>query len=229
MTAFVLALICGADIWVYREPDDYHDTKSELLYEALCEPIESLSARLPDHEPMRKYLKELQKARDDLRALGEVTVKTRDEARLYWEVPCPSLGLTEYETPRPIIEDAYLHPVLIVRHLEYISKLADLGNKEQAGRFPYLTGLDKFVEWQTVMVTVTDYEGLQQTETLERMVPRIEPVPAIDMPEPPVRISVEWHSRHKRAWYTDSDRRVVGGDTQEWLRALDGGQGIISK
>lgn len=226
-------LICAAsstaDVWVYHETVA-PSTHDRLLYEALAEPIDSLRERWPDHEPMRRYIAELEQARQDLRSLGEVTIQTRDEARLRFDQLTPSYALYAHEPPRSLHPEAFLHPVLIVRHLEYLSKLADLGKLHRTNlESEDDTGFNRFVEWRVSSVVETEHNGgLTQTETVERMVPRLCPVPLVPLPEAPHRITVEWHCRKHRAWYTECEERRVGADESALLHVIDMGSGIIT-
>lgn len=217
----------AADLWLYHD-DLVPSTQDRLLVEAVCEPIDSLAARWPDHEPMRQYLAELEDARQELRSLGEVTVRSRDEANLHWKIPCPSLGLSEHEPPRPIIDEAFLHPLLIVRHLIYVSTIADVA----AERFPrvpqkWLSGDCRWVYWKIVSRVTMDGAGLTTTETVMRMVPWIEPVPAVDLPEPPLMLTLEWSSPCINGRLAQSWTRCCGGKPDDYLRALGVGTGIV--
>lgn len=229
MIIATLVLCCranAADLWLYAESTGVQCTRSRLLTEALCEPMESLSGRLPDHDVMASYLDELQAARDELHSLGTVTVRDRDSARLHWECETPSYGLSAYETPRPLHPECYVHPLGIVRHLIYLSRIADaVLDGEPWADSHSRPKANAWLEWRKVSRVNVTFGNLEQTEEIDLLLPRIEPAPAVNT-EPPVRVSIRWRS-------TASDKSAVsitrycGGCHRAQLEAVDMGSGII--
>lgn len=221
----------AADLYLYHDPlcPSTHD---RLFYEAVAEPMPSLRKRLPDHQPMRDYLAELSAARQELRSLGNVTIQTRDEARLKFDQPTPSYALSAYEPPRSITPEAFLHPVLIVRHLCYLSRIADLGMERRG--FAYYDPDDaprecKWLEWRMVSTCEYPLADLRIVEELEVLTPKVPPVPAVDVPRPYRMCVLTYGCDADGDEWCVTERYEIQYDATmgELLRGLDHGSGIV--
>jgi hypothetical protein len=219
----IQCLSIGSDLWIYVETPRTDCAASRQVTQALVTPIEELAAERPDTAAVRDYLAELHQAREDLHAAGTVTVQTRDECRLHWSRPCPSWALSEYAEPRPVNEDALLHPVLIVRHLEYLSRLADQNADDINGATSRLTCFvlptHHWLRWACFSKT--------EAEELHVSRPHL-------MPRPCSRIDWPWRMRVTTPYLNEQgsvretvEMRYGGATADEVFRALDAGTGIL--
>jgi hypothetical protein len=207
VAALLLSLI-GADLWIHVNPPD-ECTRSAQLVEALEEPVLSLRNRLPRNATIGRYLDELEWARCGL----SVHVVERDSSL---DVECPALGFSRYETPRPILREAFVHPVAICEHLRYVSALAD------RGMLRLKSGGCRWLNWSIVSKRDSDIGVMQTVEMLEMARPQIDPFP-------PVRVNPPWRLT-TRYWNAVSFMEEVDRsecDTGAYMRALDMGTGII--